>query len=136
MSPKFVTMSSSGALLCAALAGGQLASPLHATSAAPVDVAAGSATFKQRCMMCHTITPGAKGTAAPNLNGIGGRIAGTTPYAYSTALKASKIKWSAATLDQFLAAPSKMVPGTRMIVAIPDAKKRAEVANYLVTLRN
>lgn len=97
--------------------------------------AAGGATFKQRCLMCHTITPGAKGAAGPNLSGVGNRTAAGTAFAYSAALKQSKVKWTAANLDKFLAAPSKMVPGTRMFVGIPDSKKRAEVVAYLLSLK-
>ena len=108
---------------------------MSSAGAAAQPAAAGAATFKQRCMMCHTITPGAKGTAGPNLSGVGNRPAASTAFAYSPALKQSKVKWTAENLDKFLTAPSKMVPGTRMFVGIPDPKKRAEVVDYLLSLK-
>lgn len=109
---------------------------LFAASSAPAqDAAEGGVAFKQKCMMCHTITAGAKGTAAPNLRGVGNRAAASTAFAYSAALKQANIKWTAVNLDKFLTAPNKMVPGTRMIVAIPDPKKRADVVAYLMALK-
>jgi cytochrome c len=46
-------------------------------------------------------------------------------------LKASKLTWDAATLDSYLAAPAKKVPGTRMPISTPDAGKRAAIIAYL-----
>ncbi|MDR6511583.1 cytochrome c [Novosphingobium capsulatum] len=100
------------------------------------DAAAGGTVFKQRCAMCHSTTPDGRAGVGPNLNGVSKRAAGATTFAYSAALKRSNIKWDAKTLDTFLTAPSKMVPGTRMVVAIPDAKQRANVVAYLLSLKN
>jgi cytochrome c len=38
-------------------------------------------------------------------------------------------------LDQFLAAPGKMVPGARMPIAVPLAADHADIIAYLSTLR-
>jgi cytochrome c len=95
----------------------------------------GGALFKQRCMMCHSVTPGAKPGMGPNLAGVGGRTAASTSFAYSPALKASKLKWDSATLDKFLSGPGKLVPGTRMVISVPDAKQRAALVAYLATLK-
>jgi cytochrome c len=111
-----------------------LATSLSAPMAHAQNAGAGAATFKQQCQMCHVNTAGAKGFAAPNLWGVVGRKAGSTQFAYSTALKNSGQTWDPKTLDTFLTAPGKLVPGTRMVVAIPDAKKRADVIAYLKTL--
>lgn len=108
---------------------------MSSAGAAAQPAAAGAATFKQRCMMCHTVAPGAKGAGGPNLGGVGNRSAASTAFAYSPALKQSKVKWTAENLDKFLTAPSKMVPGTRMFAGIPDPKKRAEVVAYLLSLK-
>jgi cytochrome c len=94
---------------------------------------AGAATFKQQCQMCHVNTPGAKGFAAPNLFGVVGRKAGHPVRLFRRAQGSGKT-WDAKTLDTFLTAPGKLVPGTRMAVAIPDPKKRADVIAYLKTL--
>ena len=98
------------------------------------DASAGKAVFTQ-CTACHTIKPGQPGVAAPNLHGVVGRKAGSTPFAYSAALKASKLTWDAATLNTFLKAPSKLVPGTRMVVVISNDTQRANLIAYLATLK-
>jgi len=116
-----------------------LAAPVMLAMLAPVaahaeDVAAGAATFRQ-CTACHTIKPGQAGVAAPNLYGVVGRKAASTGFAYSSALKASKLTWDKATLNTFLKAPQKLVPGTRMVVAISDDTQRANLIAYLATLK-
>lgn len=98
------------------------------------DVTAGAAVFRQ-CVACHVAKPGAVGIAAPNLYGVVGRKAASTTFAYSSALKASKLTWDKATLNTFLKAPGKLVPGTRMVVMIPDDAKRANLIAYLATLK-
>lgn len=97
---------------------------------------AGQVYFQRNCQMCHAIAPGKAGVMAPNLRKLAGRKAGSGAYAYSSALKASKIIWTRETLQTFLAAPAKVVPGTRMLVAIADPQKRAAVVDYLLTLRD
>ena len=69
----------------------------------------------------------------PNLHGLFGRQAGSEARftSYSPALKASKIRWSEATLDQYLAAPTQKVPGTRMVVRVADPAKRKALIAWL-----
>lgn len=68
------------------------------------------------CAHCHEIGAGARITNGPPLTGIVGRKAGTRPgYPYSDALRNSGLVWDEATLARFLAAPSAVVPGTRMV---------------------
>jgi cytochrome c len=98
------------------------------------DVTAGAAVFRQ-CTACHVNKPGAVGVAAPNLYGVVGRKAASTKFSYSAALKASKLTWDKATLNTFLKAPGKLVPGTRMVVAIGDDTQRANLVAYLATLK-
>ncbi len=98
------------------------------------DVAAGKAVFTQ-CTACHAYKAGAVGVAAPNLHGVVGRKAAATQFSYSAALKASKLTWDAATLNTFLKAPGKLVPGTRMVIAVTDDTKRANLIAYLATLK-
>ena len=104
---------------------------LTAQTAAP----SGEALFRQRCAMCHVAPAGGRNTMAPSLSGVVGRKAGSTAFAgYSPALKASGLTWTRANLDKFLAGPGKLVPGTRMAVAITDARQRAAVLDYLARM--
>jgi cytochrome c len=77
----------------------------------PVD---GAAAF-QKCASCHQVGAHAQGDFGPQLNGLFGRRAGSTPdYAYSAAMKASNIVWNEQTLAAFLRDPDKVVPDTKM----------------------
>lgn len=111
-----------------------LAAALAATAgeaaAAPPN---GETLFRQRCQSCHVITAGKPSKLGPNLYGVVNRkaAAAPVPFTYSQALKNSKLTWTRANLDKFLAAPAKMVPGTRMVVALPDAAQRNAVIDYL-----
>lgn len=119
----------------ARLLGASVLLALTATPALAQDATAGAALFRQRCGACHVVAAGARPTIAPNLFGVGGRRAGSTTFNYSTALKGSNLSWDRATLDRFLSGPMKLVPGTRMVVSIPDARQRADVVAYLMSLK-
>ena len=68
----------------------------------------------------------------PAHRGVYGRKAGTAPgYAYSDALKSSKLVWDEASLDRWLSDPEKVAPGQRMGINVPDAKDRADLIAYL-----
>lgn len=100
------------------------------------DAAAGAALVKARCQMCHVLNKGQKPTAlAPNLNGVVGRKAGSTAdfALYSPALKSSGIVWTPAKLDTFLQGPGKLVPGTKMVISVADAKDRANIVAFLAS---
>ncbi len=97
-------------------------------------VSAGETLFRQRCAVCHLA--GGAGAQGPGLAGVVGRKAGTGGrFGYSKALRSSGLVWDAALLDRFLSAPGKLVPGTTMVVAVPDAVERREVITFLSTLR-
>ncbi|MET3828001.1 MULTISPECIES: c-type cytochrome [Sphingomonas] len=84
------------------------------------------------CRACHTVQKDAKSGIGPNLHGVVGRPAASLAgFNYSPALKASKLRWDEKTLDEYLAGPSKKVPGTRMPIATPDPAKRAALIAYL-----
>lgn len=98
------------------------------------DASRGKVLFQQRCGICHNVTPKASGVG-PNLAGVVGRKAAATPFNYSSAMKKAGLVWNIATLDAYLAAPMKMVPGARMAIATPVAADRKNIIAYLATIR-
>lgn len=111
------------------------AAVLSALATSAVAAPSGEEVFDQRCSVCHSLKP-APGKMGPPLAGVVGRKAGTFGgYAYSNALKASGITWSAETLDAYVKAPAKTVPGTKMLLGAPDAQLRAAVIQYLASVK-
>jgi cytochrome c len=109
-----------------------------AANAQAADAAAGKAHFEDACGLCHSAAPGDElGGMGPNLYELKGKAAGTADKAfpYTAALKGSNLVWDAATLDRFLAAPTKVVPGTRMQVALPAQTARDDVVAYLLSVK-
>lgn len=111
------------------------ASPVFAQTTDPV--AQGQRVFLA-CKTCHTLEAGGKDGASPNLNGLFGKKAGTVSkgFNYSPALKAygqaQNKNWDDATLDAYLANPTKAVPGTKMVTRAPaDPARRAALIAYL-----
>jgi cytochrome c len=98
------------------------------------DAAQGEQVFAA-CAACHakdrTIGLG------PGLLRIIGRQAGSMPgFHYSRAMKTSNIVWDEKSLDAFIAAPQKALPGTTMPFAgLPDQQKRTDLIAYLGTLK-
>ena len=107
-----------------------------AAPAAAVAAADSKPAVYAQCAACHSVEPGKHGIG-PSLHGVYGTKAGDIPgYAFSDKLKASGLTWDDATLDQWLAGPMKLVPGTRMTYAgMSDPAKRAEIIAYLKTLK-
>jgi cytochrome c len=108
-----------------------------AYAADPGDPAAGKAYFSQTCMQCHSAAPGdGGGEIGPSLIGVFGRPAGMgdTRFAYSDALKDSKLVWNQETLGRFLTDPATTVPGTTMAVPIPVKQDRDNVIAYFQSL--
>lgn len=96
------------------------------------DATHGKAVFAQ-CQACHTVVKGARSMVGPNLFGVVGRKAGSVDgFAYSPAMKASGIVWTAAKVDAYLAGPAKFIPGNRMPYAgLANPKDRADLIAYL-----
>lgn len=89
----------------------------------------------RRCVACHTIDPGGSNGIGPNLHGVVGRaVASHAGFAYSSAMKAKGGTWDTASLDAYLEAPMKNVPGTRMAFAgVYDPTDRKALILYLET---
>jgi cytochrome c len=102
------------------------------TPALAQDAAAGQRNFVI-CRACHQIGPGAKNAVGPVLNGVVGRKAGSIPdYSYSDANRSSGLTWDVATLEQYLANPQKVVPGTKMsFPGFADPQKAKDVIAFL-----
>ncbi|MDP3803877.1 cytochrome c family protein [Brevundimonas sp.] len=99
------------------------------------DLAAGEAAFA-RCKSCHTIDAGGPNGIGPNLFGIAGRpTASHAGFAYSDAMTAhagANPTWTLDELDQFLTAPGRHVPGTKMSFAgIRDTATRVDLIAWL-----
>jgi cytochrome c len=99
------------------------------------DLAAGEAAFA-RCQSCHTVAAGGANGIGPNLFGvIGGPVMHASGFAYSDAFQAHKAEapnWTLDEMDQFLTAPGRYIPGTKMSFAgIRDTQTRVNLIAWL-----
>lgn len=108
---------------------------LVSNAASAQDATAGATLFKVRCSTCHGVAGEGRKGLGPSLKGLVGRKAASTEFNYSAALKGSGLTWTRANLDSFITAPMKKVPGTRMVIAVPDAKQRGDILAFLATLK-
>lgn len=101
---------------------------------ASADLAAGENQFK-KCASCHKLDANGIG---PGLMGIVGQTVAVIPgFAYSEAMighRAEAPKWTYDALDQFLAAPAKVVSGTKMSYA--GLKNQEDRVNLIAWLRS
>ncbi|MCW2276039.1 c-type cytochrome [Rhodoblastus acidophilus] len=117
---------------------------VHALSAAAVLALASSSAFAAgdpeagakvftKCAACHKVGPGAKNGVGPELNGLAGRHSGSVAgYAYSDANKNSGITWTDAKFKEYITAPQKVVPGTKMTFpGLPNEADRDNIWAYL-----
>jgi cytochrome c len=102
--------------------------------AAAEDAAAGKTAFG-KCTACH-VADTSTNRLGPHLADVIGRPAGSVPdYNYSKAMKdagAAGLVWDKAALTEFLEAPRKKVPGTKMTFA--GLKKPEDIQNLLAYL--
>jgi cytochrome c len=96
------------------------------------DPEAGAKVFN-KCKACHQIGPNAKNVVGPELNGLAGRKTGSVEgYNYSEANKNSGLTWDEATFLEYITAPQKKIPGTKMTFAgIPDETDRNNLWAYI-----
>src|SRR3972149_1027111 len=102
------------------------------SASAAGDPGRGARAFGQ-CAACHAVEPGVHMTG-PSLAHVVGRKAGAIDgfTRYSDALRAAKLTWTDATLDQWLRSPAALVPGNTMTFAgIPDAQAPQYLIAYL-----
>jgi cytochrome c len=106
-------------------------------SPSATDAATGARVFKQ-CASCHQVGANARAGFGPQLNGLFGRRAGSTPdFVYSDAMRRSGIVWDARTLSAYLHDPGKLVPGTRMrFWGIRDENEILALQAYLRTFQD
>ncbi len=86
-------------------------------------------------MACHAL---ATDRVGPHHCGLFGRLAGSVPgLDYSAAMRRSGIVWTDKTVNDFLAGPLKMVPGTSMTYdRVPEARDRLDLIAYLKQVNN
>ncbi len=102
---------------------------------ASADLANGEIKTKH-CAGCHTLEEG-KNKQAPSLWNIVGRPkASIGNYTYSPIFAALEGVWTFEALNEFLARPAEVIPGSWMggLPPIPDAQERADIIAYLRTL--
>ena len=122
------------------LSGIDLSASADAQDASAGDPAQGKILFQQSCATCHSDTLAVDNAPVerqgPSLVGVLGRRAGTEPnFNYTQALGGSGLTWDTPTLDRFLTNPTDAVPGTLMLIPVPDATNRANIIAYLATLK-
>ena len=85
-----------------------------------------------KCLACHSLEAGVN-KVGPSLHGLIGRpSASVDSFTYSDAMKNAHVNWTPEVLDQYLANPKKMVPGTKMAFpGLPKDKDRADIIAYL-----
>ncbi|MGO9392250.1 c-type cytochrome [Rhodoblastus sp.] len=109
---------------------------ISSTAFAAGDPEAGAKVFN-KCMACHKVGPGAKNGVGPELNGLNGRKTGAVEgYAYSDANKNSGLTWDEATFKEYITAPQKKIPGTKMTFpGLPNEADRDNLWAYLVQFK-
>ncbi|MCL1500450.1 cytochrome C [Xanthomonas nasturtii] len=116
-------------LACLVLAGTTLPPPARAAD--------GKSVFASECAECHSATAG-KNKKGPSLFGIVNRPAGSVAdfKGYTADLKASKLTWTTATLQNFLKQDSTVtLPNTKMeYEGLKDSKELDALIVYLNSL--
>ena len=102
------------------------------------NAAAGKATFKAQCALCHTAEPGDNGGAqGPALTGVFGRkAASNAAFSYTKALRDSGLTWDAKSLERFLESPTTVVPGTSMVVPVAKKTDRENIVAYFQSVKD
>jgi cytochrome c len=100
---------------------------------ASADAAAGEGVAK-KCQACHSFEQGGPNKVGPDLWGVVGRpVASHGGFSYSSALAGLGGNWDYDRLNQFIADPKAVAPGTKMTFA--GIKKDTDRANLLAYLQ-
>jgi cytochrome c len=89
----------------------------------------------QKCYSCHALEAGRNDLSGPTLYAIVGRRIASEPFDYSPGLtlfaEANPV-WTVVLLDQYVADPEALVPGTTMAFhGLSDAAERQALIDYL-----
>jgi cytochrome c2 len=103
-------------------------------SAAPKGDAVHGQQLYAQCKICHSVDTD-KNLIGPSLKGVVGRKSGASAtFNYSAAMKKANLTWTPQTLSEFLTAPMKKVPGTRMAYGgMAKPTDRDDLIAYLAT---
>jgi glucose/arabinose dehydrogenase/cytochrome c2 len=109
-----------------------------AAPAIGADANAGRTFFRAQCALCHSAEPNDNGGAqGPSLQGVLGRKAASgAGFAYSPALRSSSLTWDDTTLQRFLAAPTAVVPGSAMVIPVPQQADRENIVAYFTAVKD
>ncbi|WDI32836.1 c-type cytochrome [Hyphococcus flavus] len=89
------------------------------------------------CKSCHTFEQGGANGTGPNLwNIVGGQVAQTAGFNYTSALRDFGGSWTYERLDAYLKNSQEYIPGTAMVQRFPRDTQRADLLAYLATLTN
>jgi cytochrome c len=118
-----------GAVLLVTTAYAQIPLP----SATPPD---GAMLFKQQCATCHTTNQTDPARQGPTLFKVVGRRAGSIDgFKYSSGFAKADFVWDEARLDDWIANPQVMIPGSMMAYRQTRPEVRAAVIAYLKELQ-
>lgn len=122
----------------------QPAAPAQAASNAPAgprvwvsppagSPARGQLLYAKTCAECHA--PEKHGIGPAHQGVFGRRIGSAAGYKYSDGMANSRLRWTAQTLNAWLAFPEDLIAGQRMNVEVESAQDRADLIAYLATLK-
>ncbi len=107
--------------------------PLPETVPGPqeVEIERGQRLYQRQCGACHSLDQNRVG---PRHRGVVGRAAGSiSDFRYSAALQKLDLVWTVDALEDWLANPSAVAPGTAMGFRLRKREDRAAIIAYLAT---
>ena len=93
----------------------------------------GHELYDRVCTGCHSVEYNRTGPMHRGV--VGRRVGGVATFRYSLALRGSKLVWNAQLLSKWLANPEALFPGQDMGYRVVNAQDRADLIDYLTTLK-